>query len=54
MMPETTPEWSLRAEDNTEAFNSVLQAAILATPENLTGAEAQAMTDRRHAAHAPP
>jgi hypothetical protein len=53
MIPETTPAWSFRAEDNTAAFNSILQAAILATSENLTDAEAQAMGDRRHAEHAP-
>lgn len=50
--PGTAPAWRFRAEDNTAAFNAILQASILATSENLTDAEAQAMMGRRHAEHA--
>lgn len=52
-MPEAVPAWSFSAEDNTEAFNAVLQASILATSENRTDAEARALIDHRHAQHAP-
>ena len=52
-MPEPAPSPSLRPEDNTTAFNSILRTSILATSENLTDAEARAMMDRRHAEHAP-